>query len=57
MINRGMWDKFRLYINDIAKSVKWNLKWILIEINPRYCEIARRRLEPFINQRRLEFET
>jgi DNA modification methylase/intein/homing endonuclease len=57
MINRGMWDKFRIYVNDIAKGIKWNLKWILIEINPRYCEIARRRLEPFVNQRRLEFET
>jgi transcriptional regulator with XRE-family HTH domain len=54
MINHGMWDKFRIYVNDIAKNVKWNLKWVLIEINPKYCDIARGRLEPFISQIKLD---
>ena len=53
LINHGMWDKFKIYVNDLAKKVKWNLKWIGIDINPEYCEIARKRLEPFVTQRRL----
>jgi site-specific DNA-methyltransferase (cytosine-N4-specific) len=45
LINRGTWDKFRIYVNDIAKNVKWNLKWILIDVNPEYCRLAEERLK------------
>jgi site-specific DNA-methyltransferase (cytosine-N4-specific) len=44
-INHGMWDKFRLYVNPLAKKQKWNIKWIGIEIVKEYCEIAKKRLE------------
>jgi DNA modification methylase len=54
LINRGMWDEFRIPVNETAKSVKWNLKWILIEINPEYCKLAEERLKPFIKQKRLD---
>jgi hypothetical protein len=54
LINRGMWDEFRIPVNETAKSVKWNLKWILIEINPEYCKLMEERLEPFIKQKRLD---
>jgi len=53
LINHGMWSKFKIHVNDFAKKVKWNLKWIGIDINPEYCDIARKRLEPFVTQRRL----
>jgi site-specific DNA-methyltransferase (cytosine-N4-specific) len=53
LINHGKWDYFRLYVNEAAKSVKWNLKWILIEINPKYCELAKKRLQPYVAQRSL----
>jgi site-specific DNA-methyltransferase (cytosine-N4-specific) len=54
LINRGMWDEFRIPVNDIAKSVKWNLKWIMIDINPEYCKMMEERLEPFIKQKSLD---
>ena len=54
LINRGMWDEFRIPVNEFAKKVKWNLKWILIEINPDYCKLAEKRLEPFLKQKRLD---
>jgi DNA modification methylase len=54
LINRGMWDEFRIPVNNIARSVKWNIKWILIEINPEYCKLMEERLEPFIKQKRLD---
>jgi len=54
LINRGMWDEFRVYVNDTAKRIKWNLKWIMIEINPEYCKIMEKRLEPFIKQSTLD---
>jgi len=54
LINRGMWDEFRIQVNNIAKNVKWNIKWILIEISPEYCKLAEKRLEPFMKQKRLE---
>jgi len=47
MINRRMWDEFRLPVNDIARKVKWNLKWIGIELNSSYVEIAKQRLSRF----------
>ena len=54
LINRGMWDEFRVYVNETAKRIKWNLKWIMIEINPEYCKIMEKRLEPFIKQSTLD---
>ena len=33
---------------------KLRRKWIGIEINPEYCAIARKRLEPWMNQMRLD---
>lgn len=50
-INHGMWDKFKLYVNPLAKRQRWNLKWIGIEIVREYCEIARKRLESEIPRR------
>ena len=47
LINHGKWDEFRLYVNEIAKKQKWNIKWIMIEMNPEYCKIAEKRLAPF----------
>jgi len=50
LINHGKWDEFRLYVNDIAKKQKWNIKWIMIEMNPEYCKIAEKRLAPFLHK-------
>jgi DNA modification methylase len=49
LINHGMWDEFRIHVNEIARKTKWSLKWILIEINPEYCKLAEERLKPFTN--------
>lgn len=54
LINHAKWDAFSLHINKFARKIKWDLKWIGIEINPKYCEIARRRLAPYVTQRKLE---
>jgi len=54
MINHGMWDEFKIPVNNIARKTKWNLKWILIEINPEYCKLAEERLKQFMKQKRLE---
>jgi DNA modification methylase len=54
LINRGKWDEFRMHVNETAKRTKWNLKWIMIEINPEYCKIMERRLEPFMKQKSLD---
>jgi DNA modification methylase len=54
LINRGKWDEFRIHVNEIAKRTKWNLKWIMIEINPEYCKIMEKRLEPFMKQKSLD---
>jgi DNA modification methylase len=53
LINHGLWDRFRLYVNDEAKKVRWSLKWILIDINPQYCRIAEDRLKQFISQKKI----
>jgi len=50
LINHGKWDEFRLYVNEIAKKQKWNIKWIMIEMNPEYCKIAEKRLSPFLHK-------
>ena len=50
LINHGKWDEFRLYVNEIAKKQKWNIKWIMIEMNPEYCKIAEKRLAPFLHK-------
>jgi len=55
LINHGRWDEFRIPVNEYARRTKWNLKWIGIDINPEYCEIARKRLEPFKVKRLDEF--
>jgi len=47
MINRRMWDRFSLPVNDTARKVNWDLKWIGIELNPSYAEIAKKRLSQF----------
>jgi site-specific DNA-methyltransferase (adenine-specific) len=31
-------------------SNKWNRKWILSEISKKYCEIAQKRIQPYLNQ-------
>jgi site-specific DNA-methyltransferase (cytosine-N4-specific) len=49
LINHGMWDEFRIHVNQIARKTRWSLKWILIEINPEYCKLAEERLKPFRN--------
>jgi DNA modification methylase len=54
LINHAMWDEFRIPVNNIARSVKWNIKWIMIDINPEYCKLMEERLEPFIKQKRLD---
>jgi site-specific DNA-methyltransferase (cytosine-N4-specific) len=54
LINRGMWDEFSIHVNEIAKRTKWNLKWIMIEINPNYCKIMEKRLESFLKQKSLD---
>jgi site-specific DNA-methyltransferase (cytosine-N4-specific) len=53
LINRKLWDKIPYTPNKIAKDIDWNLKWIGIEINREYVEIAYRRLKPYIAQERL----
>ena len=53
LINFKMWDEFRIPVNDYARKTDWNLRWIGIEINPEYVEIAMKRLEPFIHQKKL----
>jgi DNA modification methylase len=55
LINRGKWDEFRMHVNETAKRTKWNLKWIMIEINPEYCKIMEKRLEPFMKQKSLDY--
>jgi DNA modification methylase len=47
LINRGMWDEFKLNVNETAKRVKWNIKSIGIEIVPEFIEIAKKRLSVF----------
>jgi len=47
LINRGLWGEFKIPVNNFARSVKWSLKWIGIEINPKYVEIALNRLKSF----------
>jgi DNA modification methylase/intein/homing endonuclease len=54
LINRGKWGEFRIHINENVKRMKWNLKWIMIEINPEYCKIMEKRLEPFMKQKSLD---
>jgi DNA modification methylase len=44
MINRRLWDRFRLPVNEIAKSKPWDLHYLGFDISPEYCEMARRRL-------------
>jgi len=53
LINRKMWNEFKVEVNEKAKRQDWNLKWIGIEINPEYCEIAKERLRKYTNQERL----
>lgn len=53
LINFKMWDEFRIPVNDYARKTDWNLRWIGIEINPEYVEIAMKRLKPFIHQKKL----
>jgi len=44
LINAGLWDRFRLHVNEYARSIDWNIKWIGIEVVRSYCELAMRRL-------------
>ena len=53
LINKRMWEEFRLPVNDYAKKVDWRLKWIGIEIVSDYVEIAEKRLRPYIGQKTL----
>ena len=53
LINRKMWDEFRIPVNEYARKVDWRLKWIGIEIVPEYVKIAEERLKPFLTQKTL----
>jgi len=53
LINRRMWDEFRIPVNEYARKTDWRLKWIGIEINPEYAKIAEERLKPFLSQKTL----
>ena len=53
LINRKMWDEFKIQVNECARKVDWRLKWIGIEINPEYAKIAEERLKPFLAQKTL----
>jgi len=53
LINRQLWDELRYEPNEFARKTEWNLKWIGIEIVPRYVEIAKKRLKPYITQQTL----
>ena len=33
----------------MSEKQKWNIKWIMIEMNPEYCKIAEKRLSPFLH--------
>jgi len=54
LINHKKWDEFKIYINEEAKKTNWNLKWIGIDVNPEYCKLSEKRLEPYVSQRKLE---
>ena len=47
VLNAKQFDRLRLPMNKIAKSQLWDLKFIGIEVNPSYVEIANRRLKSF----------
>ena len=51
--NQIILDPFMGSGSTCIAAEKLNRKWIGIEINPEYCEIARKRLKPWINQTRL----
>jgi len=53
LINRKLWDELDYTPNETAKKINWNLRWIGIEINPKYVEMAKRRLKPYISQKTL----
>ena len=48
LINLERWDLLHYEPNEIARMTRWGLKWVGIEINPKYVEIAERRLKPFM---------
>jgi hypothetical protein len=55
LINLKRWDLLDYEPNETAKSIDWRLKWIGIDINQNYVELARDRLKPYlIETRRLE---
>jgi site-specific DNA-methyltransferase (cytosine-N4-specific) len=54
LINRGLWDDLNYEPNKIAKKIKWNLKWIGIEIVKEYVDMAYRRLHPLRNYTLIE---
>lgn len=56
LINLQHWDLLDYEPNEVAKSTNWCLKWIGIEINPNYVEIAKNRLEPFLIKKLEDFE-
>lgn len=57
LINRKMWDEFRIFVNEFARKTDWNLKWIGIEINPDYAKLARQRLKPFLPRKKILVKT
>jgi len=48
LINLKRWDLLGYEPNDTARSIDWHLKWIGIDINEKYVELARNRLKPFL---------
>jgi DNA modification methylase len=55
LINLKRWDLLGYEPNETAKSIDWRLKWIGIDINRSYVELARDRLKPYlVEARRLE---
>ena len=48
LINLKRWDLLKYEPNETAKKARWNLKWIGIEKNPRYLEIALKRIKKYM---------
>jgi len=53
LINNRRWDMFRLRINEEVRKTEWRLKWIGIEIVPKYVKMAYERLNQYIYQKKL----
>jgi DNA modification methylase len=55
LINLKRWDLLGYEPNETAKSIDWRLKWIGIDINRSYVELARDRLKPYLVKTMLDY--